>query len=724
LKRHILLAVLVVGLFAANVQGAAGEPSVARKWNVVLLEAIRHDFARPIVHARNLFHISIALYDAWAVFDTQAVPFLLGRTVNGIACGYDSSLVDNTPRAAERAMSVAAHRLLRHRFRLSPGGKASLARFDSLLVALQFDANDTKAEELGRRLADCIIDMGWQDGSYESDDYASKNYLPLNPPLLPVLPGNPDLIDPDRWQPLSLDVFIDQAGNPIPLSTPDFFGPEWGQVTPFALSIQDLTVYEREGRQWLVYHDPGAPPYFDPSSGSGPDLGVDDDYKWGFALVSAWSSHMDPGDGVMWDISPGAIGNLGALQSFTDLRDFYDLREGGDGSPGRDLNPRTGQPYDSQWVPRGDYTRVLAEFWADGPDSETPPGHWFALLNIVSDDPALQKRFGGVGPVVDDLEWDVKAYFTLGGAMHDAAVAAWGIKGWYDYIRPISAIRAMADRGQSSDPSQPSYDPGGLPLIEGYIEVVEEGDPTAGSAREHIGKIQLRSWRGPRFVDFPRTQTAGVGWILAENWWPYQRSSFVTPPFAGYVSGHSTFSRAAAEVLTVLTGDPYFPGGLGQFFAPKDEFLVFEDGPSVDVTLQWATYRDAADQCSLSRIWGGIHPPADDLPGRLIGERIGRDAFSYALTYFADQRPVVGAKTSLRVFPNPLVGETSVTLQLTEPLFTPVRLHIYNLAGQRVRSLHVSDQTTQIDLTGLANGVYFLSTDTRPASTTKLLVMH
>ena len=46
---------------------------------------------------------------------------------------------------------------------------------------------------------------------------------------------------------------------------------------------------------------------------------------------------------------------------------------------------------------------------------------------------------------------------------------------------------------------------------------------------------------------------------------------------------------------------------------------MFEEGPSVDVVLQWATYRDASDQCSLSRIWGGIHPPADDIPGRIIG---------------------------------------------------------------------------------------------------------
>jgi len=54
----------------------------------------------------------------------------------------------------------------------------------------------------------------------------------------------------------------------------------------------------------------------------------------------------------------------------------------------------------------------------------------------------------------------------------------------------------------------------------------------------------------------------------------------------------------------------------------------------VDMTLQWATYRDAADQCSLSRIWGGIHPPADDIPGRHIGEQVGQDAFALARAYF------------------------------------------------------------------------------------------
>jgi hypothetical protein len=128
---------------------------------------------------------------------------------------------------------------------------------------------------------------------------------------------------------------------------------------------------------------------------------------------------------------------------------------------------------------------------------------------------------------------------------------------------------------------------------------------------------------------------AGVGWILAKDWWPYQRPSFVTPPFAGFPSGHSAFSRAAATVLDRFTGSPFFPGGMGEFHAPRNQFLVFEDGPSVDLTLQYATYYDASDQTSLSRIWGGIHPPQDDLVSRHIGVEIADDAFAHALSLFA-----------------------------------------------------------------------------------------
>ncbi len=613
--------------------------SVARQWNEELLEAIRNDFARPTVHARNLFHTSVAMWDAWAVYDDVAETFLLGKNVRGYLCEFDGVPMPGDIQAArEEAISYAAYRLLYYRFFNSPGAVETISNINDLFAQLGYDSNYTSIDyssgqpaALGNFIASELINFGLQDGSNEQNDYANEFYEPVNPPLVTNFPGNPDILDPNRWQPLTLDVFIDQSGNEIPYNTPDFLSPEWGQVTPFALKEEDLTLRPRNGDVYWIYHDPEDPPYIDTTTVGG----ISDEYKWGFELVSVWSSHLDPEDGIMWDISPASIGNIQDYPITVEgLRDFYNLVDGGDTGIGHDLNPHTGMPYEPQMVPRADYGRVLAEFWADGPDSETPPGHWFTILNYVNDHPDFEKKYRGEGEILDDLEWDVKAYFMMSGAMHDCAITAWGIKGWYDYIRPISAIRSMADRGQSSDPEKPSYHPGGITLIDGFIGLVDSNDILAGDTMQHVGKIKLKAWRGPDWIADPEIDLAGVDWILAENWWPYQRPSFVTPPFAGYVSGHSTYSRAAAEVMTMLTGDAFFPGGMGEFNANQNEFLVFEEGPSVDIVLQWATYRDASDQCSLSRIWGGIHPPADDVPGRLIGEIVGIDAFNYAETYF------------------------------------------------------------------------------------------
>lgn len=612
----------------------ARDPSVARLWNDVLLNAIRDDFARPTVHARNLFHTSSAMYDAWSVYSSGSSPFLLGRTVSGFTCNLDNfSAPQDIHPAREEAISHAVYRLIEQRFASSPGTADIMLAADTLMSDLGYDIGNLSlnyaggsAAALGNYIADCYLRFGLQDGANEQNDYVNTSYMPVNPAVEPDLPGNPNIVDLDRWQPIRLAQFIDQSGNPT-TNEPEFLSPEWGQVAAFALTDADKTTYQRDGFDYEVYFDPGIPP-----TSAGP---LSTEYKWGFSLVSIWSSHLDPSDGVMVDISPASLGNI---QSYpvdpSEYPAFYDLLNGGDPSTGYTMNPVTGAAYTPQMVPRGDYARVLAEFWADGPDSETPPGHWFVILNEVNDDPELVKRFAGAGPELTPLEWDVKAYFVLGGAMHDSAIAAWGIKGWYDYLRPLSAIRAMADRGQSSDPMLPSYSVDGIPLEPGYIELVESGDPLAGAMDENVGKIKLFAWRGPDFVINPFIDVAGVDWILAENWWPYQRPTFVTPPFAGYVSGHSTYSRAAAEVLTALTGSEYFPGGMSGFEIPANDFLVFEDGPSVDMTLQWATYRDASDQCSLSRIWGGIHPPADDIPGRLIGEQIGINAFSLAEGYF------------------------------------------------------------------------------------------
>ena len=712
-----LLFAVIFAAFSVK-RAEAQEHSVARLWNEALLQAIREDFARPTIHARNLFHVSVAMYDAWAVFDGIARPYLAGNTVNGFSCPlFDLNPPEDLEAARQEAISYAAYRVLIQRFRYSPGAQVSVGRFVQLLHSLGYSISSLSSDyttgspaALGNYIGQCVLDYGLQDGSNEANGYAIQSYVPVNPPIAGALPGNPGLLFPNRWQPITFPLFIDQSGNVTEGTTPEFVSPEWGRVSPFALSRVDLSIYERDGTEYWVYHDPGPPPLL---SETGTDL--DDDYKWGFDLVANWSSHLDPSDGVLWDISPGSIGNIDSFpQTSEGFRTFYDRLNGGDPGTGHAFNPFTGQPYEKQVVPRGDYARVLAEFWADGPDSETPPGHWFTIVNYLNDHPDLVKRFRGEGPILGDLEWDVKSYFLLGGTMHDAAITAWGIKGWYDYVRPISAIRYMADNGQSTDPGLPNYSTEGIPLVDGLIEQVMSDDPLVGLGGEHLGKIKLYAWRGPDFIGDPAADAAGVGWILAENWWPYQRPTFITPPFAGYISGHSTYSRAAAEALTLLTGDPFFPGGMGVFEAPRNEFLVFEEGPSVDIVLQWATYRDASDQCSLSRIWGGIHPPADDIPGRIKGEILGVDAFLFAELYFngvitSNETISLPKEVSvLSAYPNPVNRGDLIRLEFRQPAYHTI-LEAFNMLGQRIRIETVFGGTTAtMNTDNFSPGVYII----------------
>lgn len=614
----------------------AQEHSIARQWNEILLESIRNDFARPTVHARNLYHTSAIMYDLWALTDTIAKPYFIGNTVDDYEISYTGFDFAEDPSAQlDTAISYAIYRILSHRFSNSPEGNDARFRFNNKMAELGYDINFSSqdyesgsAAALGNYVGNKMITYGLLDGSREQFSYSNSYYETTNDPLVMSFPGNPDIDDPNRWQPLTLDIFIDQAGNEIPFNTPDFLSPEWGDVSNFAIPESAKSTAERDGATYTFFHDPGPPPYISD------DLEASADYKKGFSMVVQWSSHLDPSDGVMIDISPGSIGNGIDLPDLEDYYDYYDYLEGGDSNQGHDINPVTGQPYEPQMVPRGDYTRVLAEFWADGPDSETPPGHWFTILNYVNDHPELIKKYEGRGDVLSDLEWDVKSYFMLGTAMHDCAISTWSIKGYYDYIRPVSAIRYMCEKGQCTDENEPNYHIEGIELLDGAVELVREGDPLAGPNNENLNKIKIKAWKGPDYINDPLTEVAGVDWILGENWWPYQRPSFVTPPFAGYVSGHSTFSRAAAEVLGRITGDPFFPGGMGEFEVNADDFLVFEDGPSQSFTLQWATYIDASDQTSLSRIWGGIHPPADDIPGRKIGSAVADDTYAKAETLF------------------------------------------------------------------------------------------
>jgi hypothetical protein len=606
-----LVAALVIAASALAGCGAPGQQhvvegcipadragkTVARVWDETLLELIRQVIPAPGVHARNLFHVSVGMWDAWAAYDP---------TADGYVVTEKHRAADATA-AREAAMSYAAYRILLWRYATVADLADASAALDGVMASLCYRPDYTTVEgdnpaALGNRIGEAVLAYGKEDGSLEEQRYQDLTHTTVNEPLEVAVPGT-TMADPDRFQPLSLAKQIAQNGLEIPGKVQVFIGPHWGHVAPFAQPATD------DG----VPIDPGPPPRLR-------DPATSDELKRQVLDVLEKSSELDATDGVTLDIGPGGWGanTLGT----------------NDGH-GRDVNQATGEPYAPNVVRRGDFTRILAEYWADGPESETPPGHWNLFANAMTDAPGFERRIGGAGPELDPLEWDVKLYLALNGAVHDAAIAAWGLKGHYDSARPISYVRYMGGRGQSSDPELPSYDPEGLPLRPGLVEVVTPESSAPGERHahlaDHVGEIAVRSWRGS--PEDPETQVSGVGWIRAVDWVPYQRATFVTPAFAGYVSGHSTFSRAAAEVLTAMSGSELFPGGM---FGTRKEAgtLIHEEGPTEDVTLQWATYYDAADQAGISRLYGGIHIEADDLEGRRIGSEVGLGAWALAGRYF------------------------------------------------------------------------------------------
>jgi len=418
---------------ASCVRTADRTKSVARLWDEQLLDAIRRDFPAPTVHARNLFHASAAMWDAWAAYDPEAAGVFVDDKI---------------------ALDYAAYRVLSHRYKDAAGGAESLRRFDELMTALcyptarTFTKGDSPAA-LGNRIAKRIIAVGLKDGSRERRGYLSEDYSPVNEPMIVQMPGT-SMDDPNRWQPLALE--ISQPGLPL---------------------------------------DPGQPPLLH-------DPATDQEFKNKAVEVAGFSSLLDPRDGFVQDISPRMLGGstLGT----------------NDGS-GYSVNPVTGQPYERNIVPRADFGRVVAEFWADGPDSETPPGHWNTLANSVTESPGFERRLGGAGEELDPLEWDVKLYLALNGAVHDAAIAAWGAKSYYDYVRPISMIRWMGGLGQSSDSSVPSYHPDGLPLVPGEVEVITEASAAPGARHEHARRRRLDSRRRMGALPTLHVRDAVLRWV-------------------------------------------------------------------------------------------------------------------------------------------------------------------------------------------------------------------
>ncbi|MDA0946015.1 MAG: vanadium-dependent haloperoxidase [Bacteroidetes bacterium] len=691
------------------------------EWNEELLESIRNDAAKPVVHARNLYHHSMGMYN------------IHDQLINGGESQLDPAAPSGEGIDLDKAWSGFSYAFISNRYADSPGWAQIQVNLDELVMSLHGEdwaslSNDPSAI-YGYDYGVDVNTHFMFDGANQDAGYVNTCYTPSNNPVDAETPGScVSLDDAAHWQPLAFGVtapgnadihltltlddygsettwsidgpngnvgsggpysnttgvgaednetFVfefdvpadcytltvnDEYGNGLQYvgvvgnytltdgsgnvlaqmvdggdfgyqavhefcvaGTPgfqDFLGANWGDVLPFALDIDNSIQVERDGCVYRVYEDPGAPEYLED--------GGDSPYSYinGFATVVSWQQHLNPQaeDDEYMDISPRSQGNFGG---YPDVPEIYYSLDGANLGPGHAFNPITNQPYVENMVLRSDFTRVLPEFWADGPNSETPPGHWFSIMNHdVFAAPEFVPNWRGE-VLLSNEEWLARAYLLMGGAFHDCSIAAWGIKASYDFIRPISAIRHMQSLGQSTDPTLASYHEHGLPLIEGVIEVIESGDPLLLEFPSSEGEIKVKQW----IPNADPAMPASFDWRPGCHWLPYQLPSFVTPPFAGYVSGHSTFSAAAAELLATMTGSPFFPGGMGSFsFDPS--YLNFDVGPSESFDLQWATYKDAADQSGLSRIWGGIHPPVDDIRGRIIGDNIADQCLELGANLF------------------------------------------------------------------------------------------
>jgi len=553
---------------------------VAQEWMALVRDAMAVQQA-PTIDARTAFHVAATMYEAWAVYDGTASGYFTGDRLKADA---PEATLENR----HETLSHAVYGLLRARYDYLPqlggaGQRAHGAFLQKMQAHGYYGANGrpiaSEAQALGVRIARIVLDYAAGDGANEAGGYAdTSGYAPANAPLYPEEPGTGDMDFPNNWQP------VVPRGAAV---AQYFLTPHWGAVKGFALGP----------------YDPASPRFPAPDP---PAFGTASEPTYVAEAVEVLrvSGSLDPHSG------PGAeLVNLSPRVRGIDTPGIvYDSR-------GHAVNPHTGRPYGDHIVPVGDYFRALA-MYHDGATFETPPPWWLEVATDVLRGGGVVGKFPVNKPGRYHLEYDVKLYFAVTAAVHDAAVNCWDIKRRFDSCRPISQVRYLDEIGM-------------LPVEEGFIEVIAEGDPLAGENGAYLGRFKVMAWAGPN---------RGVDWIPVAQWRPYQALDFSNPPFPAYNSGHTNMSRAAAEALTAITGDPYFPGGLGSVAVDR---LRFEDDLSGPVVLQWATYRDLADEVAFARLCTGVHVRADLEHGRPTGASVGAMVVSRAIDYFAGRGEAV-----------------------------------------------------------------------------------
>ena len=168
LFRALLQGLLVTSVLSLGLAGQA-QHSAAREWNEELLEAIRNDFARPTVHARNLFHTAIGMWDAWAAYDLVAQQYL----------HQEKATAADAASARREAISYSSYRILSARFANSPGARVSLPSFDAKMAELGYDIDFTDVTgnspaALGNRIAATVLALGRADGANEENGYSNR----------------------------------------------------------------------------------------------------------------------------------------------------------------------------------------------------------------------------------------------------------------------------------------------------------------------------------------------------------------------------------------------------------------------------------------------------------------------------------------------------------------------------------------------------------------------
>jgi hypothetical protein len=300
----------------------------------------------------------------------------------------------------------------------------------------------------------------------------------------------------------------------------------------------------------------------------------------GYAPVNTWKTLTDP---YRWQPQcvpappVGATTCAGAVQSFAtpqwaQVTPFALSRPDQFGPPVMDRTklPAQAKELVDLSAKLTEATKTSAYYWADGPASELPPGHWAMFAQAAS-------RAGGL-----DLDSNVKAFFALGNALLDASIATWNAKRIQDTARPISYIRWL-----------------------------------------YAGK-KIKAWGGPG---------VGTVTMDGSQWRPYQEASVVTPPFAEYTSGHSAFSAAACQVFMRFIGTDKFKVELTSTVKAGSSTIEPGLVPAKDTVVRFASWSDAANQAGLSRRHGGIHFEDGDLAGRTLGTAVGNAAWDKARTY-------------------------------------------------------------------------------------------